>query len=116
MESLSGPPAGVSNPGTARAPVLLMRTMLAMLMLGGLLGSRAVALVDQPRNETPRATDLLRAERMAEEVRRRLEMPAPREISRWKRGGAGWGRQESSPAVATDGDLIINLKPPRANR
>ncbi len=93
-----------------------MRTMLAMLMLGGLLGSRAVGLVDQPRSETPRATDLLRAERMAEDVRRRLELPQPREISRWKRGGDGWQRHEGGAALATDGDLIINVKPPASKR
>jgi hypothetical protein len=93
-----------------------MRTMLAMVLVGGLLGGRAAALVDQPRGETPRATDLLRAEHLAEEVRRRLELPQPREIGSWKRGGDGWARRQAAPAAATDGDLIINLKPPRANR
>jgi len=106
----------VSTPGTARAPAVLMRTMLAMMMVGGLLGSRAVAVVDQPRSETPRATDLLRAERMAEEVRRRLELPSVRDVGGWKRGGDGWRRREGRAAPATDGDLIINLKPPAAKR
>ena len=93
-----------------------MRTMLTMVMAGGLLGSRALAVVDQPRGETPRATDLLRAERMAEDVRRRLELPAARELSRWKRGGEGWRRREGGAALATDGDMIINVKPPAAKR
>ena len=87
-----------------------------MVVLSGLLGSRALAAVDQPRGETPRATDLLRAERMAEEVHRRLELPSAREVSRWKHGGDGWGRPEGRSALATDGDLIINVKPPSAKR
>jgi hypothetical protein len=93
-----------------------MRTMLAMMVVGGLVGSRAVAVVEQPRGETPRATDLLRAERMAEEVRRRLELPPLRDVGGWKRGGDGWRRRERGSALATDGDLIINLKPPAVKR
>src|SRR6516165_11650983 len=96
--------AALSTSGPARAPVHLMRTLLTMVMVGGLLGSRALAVVDQPRGATPRATDLFRAERLAEEVRRRLEMPAAKEISHWKRGGGGWQRRrEGGAALATDG-------------
>ena len=93
-----------------------MRTLLTMVMVGGLLSSRALAVVEQPRGETPRATDLLRAERLAEEVRRRLEMPAVKEISRWKRGGEGWRAREGGAALATDGDTIINVRPPAVKR
>ena len=93
-----------------------MRTLLTMVMVGGLLSSRALAVVDQPRGETPRATDLLRAERLAEEVRRRLEMPAVKEISRWKRGGEGWQPRQGGAALSTDGDTIINVRPPATKR
>jgi hypothetical protein len=93
-----------------------MRTLLTMVMVGGLLGARALAVVDQPRGETPRATDLLRAERLAEEVRHRLELPAVKELSHWKRGGEGWRPREGGATLATDGDMIINVKPPTAKR
>jgi hypothetical protein len=90
-----------------------MRTMVMLAIAGSLWVSRASALTDAPRNETPRATDLLRAERLAEEVRRRLELPPARVEAGWRRGGQGWRRKEPVAKVATDGDVIINVKPPR---
>src|SRR5262249_61609449 len=89
-----------------------MRTLLTMVMVGGLLSSRTLAVVDQPRGETPRATDLLRAERLAEEVRRRLEMPAVKEISRWKRGGEGWRGRGGRAGPATARDTILQFRAP----
>jgi hypothetical protein len=89
-----------------------MRTMLAMVMLGGcwVLGASAALL--PPSTETPRATDLLRAERLADEVQRRLELPRVRAEVGWRHGGQGWKRREPAAKVATDGDVIINVKPP----
>jgi hypothetical protein len=38
---------------------------------------------------TPRATDLLRAKKLADETEQRLQLPAP-ESPGWLRGGTGW--------------------------
>jgi hypothetical protein len=40
--------------------------------------------------ETPRATDLFRAQRMADDAKSRLEMPRPSSRRGWARGGTGW--------------------------
>ena len=87
---------------------------MALAIAGGLWVSRTSALTDPPRSETPRATDLLRAERLADEVRRRLELPPVHVEAGWRRGGQGWRRKEPTAKVATDGDVIINVKPPRS--
>jgi hypothetical protein len=89
-----------------------MRTMLAMLVLGGCSVFRVSAALPPPSSETPRATDLLRAERLADEIRRRLELPPVRAEGGWRRGGQGWTRREPAAKLATDGDVIINVKPP----
>ena len=87
--------------------------MLAMLLLGGCWVIGAAAALQPPSSETPRATDLLRAERLSDEVRRRLELPPARAEIQWLHGGQGWTRSVPPAKVATDGDMIINVKPPR---
>lgn len=88
--------------------------MLMLMLVGGCWTLGAAAGVPPSATETPRATDLLKAERLAAEIRRRLELPpAPAEAG-WQPGGQGWKRRESSAKVATDGDVIINVKPPAA--
>jgi hypothetical protein len=91
-----------------------MRTMLTMAMLGGCCVLGASAALAPPSSETPRATDLLRAERLSEEVRRRLELPPVRAEVEWRHGGQGWKRRAPAAKVATDGDVIINVKPPKS--
>jgi hypothetical protein len=91
-----------------------MRTMLAMVMLGGCCVFGASAALAPPGSETPRATDLLRAQRLSEEVRRRLELPAVRTPVEWRHGGQGWKRAGAAAKLATDGDVIINVKPPKS--
>ena len=54
--------------------------MLVVLMLA----SRGVR-----EDVTPRATDLLRAKKLAEQTEERLQLPAP-ETPGWLRGGTGW--------------------------
>jgi hypothetical protein len=88
--------------------------MLAMVLIGGCWVLRASAALQPPGAETPRATDLLRAERLADEVRRRLELPPARAEATWRHGGQGWQRRDTAAKVATDGDVIINVKPPKA--
>ena len=87
--------------------------MLATLMLGWSGLAVAATGVQAPLGETPRATDLLRAERLADDVRRRLELPPPRATVGWRVGGGGWPRRDAPAArLAQDGDVIINVKPP----
>jgi hypothetical protein len=77
----------------------------------------APALAERPRldgREAPRATDLLRAERLAEQARKRLEMPAPRS-SGWKHGGTGWGEPEATEPREPR-DVIIDVNSPRKPR
>jgi len=94
-----------------------MRTiLLVVVIMGGIWVSRAAAVVEQPRSETPRATDLLRAERLAEDVRRRLELPPTHVEAQWRHGGHGWPRRAPEAKVATDGDVIINVKPGKSAR
>jgi hypothetical protein len=76
-----------------------MRTLwLGWLAL--VLTAPPVAAGGGPRRtaETPRATDLLRAERLARQLRERLELPR-RRASGWQRGGGGWDdeRRASPP-------------------
>jgi len=49
-----------------------------------MLASRSVR-----EDVTPRATDLLRARKLAEQTDERLQLPAP-ESPGWLRGGTGW--------------------------
>ncbi len=87
-----------------------------MVMLTACWVLGVAAAVQPPGAETPRATDLLRAERLAEDVRRRLELPPVPVEGGWRRGGQGWKRRESAAKVATDGDVIINVEPPSPRR
>jgi hypothetical protein len=68
---------------------------IATLVLARLAAGAPPAGLPQG-NETPRATDLLRAKRMADEAAGRLEMRAPKRGS-WVRGGGGWERSTAVP-------------------
>jgi hypothetical protein len=70
------------------------------LMLLTLLSASGSALGLPGGSETPRATDLFRAERMAEDARKRLELPRPTSRRGWARGGTGW--TEPSPDATPD--------------
>ncbi len=94
-----------------------MRTILLAMAFGWTGLSAAATGPDPARGETPRATDLLRAERLADEVRRRLELPAAPVETGWRHGGAGWRRREvPAAALAQDGDVVINVPSPRGGR
>jgi hypothetical protein len=77
------------------------------------LGFSAVAAARLPERETPRATDLLQAEKMADRFQKRLELPAKRGPG-WQRGGSGWDTRgeaaESSPPIR------IDVRPPARSR
>ena len=58
----------------------------------GVLAVLAVASRGRQEDLTPRATDLLRAKRLAERNEERLQLPAP-DAPGWLRGGTGWGEE-----------------------
>jgi hypothetical protein len=75
------------------------------------------ARAERPRledREAPRATDLLHAQKLADQARKRLEMPAHR-TGGWKNGGTGWG-EDDAPGAAEPREVIINLNRSRARR
>jgi hypothetical protein len=59
---------------------------IAML---GMLAVMAIASRGRQEDVTPRATDLLRAKKLAERNEERLRVPAP-DPPGWLRGGTGW--------------------------
>ncbi|MCW5891254.1 MAG: hypothetical protein KIT14_11975 [bacterium] len=93
-----------------------MRWLLVVMMVGGLGIGGASGARSSPALEPPRATDLLRAQRMAEDVEDRRRMPAAQRGSRWRRGGeGGWGSREGS-ASPRGGEAIEETPPSRRGR
>jgi hypothetical protein len=92
-----------------------MLMVMMVLSLGGLARAE-----ERPRlsgREAPRATDLLRAETLAERARERLRMPRQKSAG-WKHGGSGWTSGGSSPPTAppAGGSVTIRLSPGRRPR
>jgi hypothetical protein len=93
-----------------------MKNILALV--AGVLAIPGLAFAERPTldgREAPRATDLLRAEKLAEQARRRLEKPRSTTREGWLRGGSGWGgpeRGDPSPR----GDVVINVRPATRRR
>jgi hypothetical protein len=91
-----------------------MRTTLWVAMMLAVTG--LVRAGERPvlrGRETPRAADLLRAERMAEEIEERRRLPGSSTRSTWARGGSGW--DHVGKPVAKDGSHGVTIKvvPPR---
>jgi hypothetical protein len=87
-----------------------MRTFIALVMLsiGGL--ANADGRPQLTGREAPRATDLLRAETLADKARDRLRLPK-RPSAGWQQGGDGWtARRERSAASRP---VTINVSPGR---
>ena len=61
--------------------------------------------------EAPSATDLLRAEKLAEQAQSRLRQPA-RPTARWAHGGSGFG-DGSRERTDQQTPVVINVRPPR---
>jgi hypothetical protein len=85
-----------------------MKTIALMTILACTAG---VALPPTHGGEAPRATDLLRAEKLAEQARKRLETPA-RHTHGWRHGGSGWGDASSAPTGPRE-SITINVNPTR---
>lgn len=93
-----------------------MQWLLVMVMVGGMGIGGASAALGKPALETPRATDLLRAQRLADDVEERRRLPPAQRGSRWRRGGdGGWGSREGS-ASSRGGSEVIKRAPFRRGR
>ena len=60
--------------------------------------------------EAPRATDLLRARKLAEQAEKRLKLPAQRSAG-WKHGGSGWN--DDSRVRGESEHVTINVGSPK---
>src|SRR2546429_9343925 len=84
-----------------------MRAILFVMML---VATGRSAADDRPRLrglETPRATDLLHAKKLAERVEKRLSTPRARGPG-WRHGGIGWETAfPESPAPSAPGTIHI---------
>ena len=80
-------------------------------MIVGIAGLAAAA--ESPallERETPRATDLLHAKRLAERAERRLRAPTSHGPA-WRHAGSGW---ETNPESSSESnDVTIRVNPPR---
>jgi hypothetical protein len=79
-----------------------MKSVTTMAITGVLAVYAPLGSFREPRLAPPSATDLLHAERRAEEARERLEVPRRRTGS-WVQGGGGWG-EPSRPERRDDGE------------
>src|SRR5689334_4978835 len=108
---MAGCIAGRARPsnraGIFSAP-LDMKTMV--LSFAALVVLASSALAERPMltdREAPRATDLLRAQRLAEQAERRLRLPAAHGGG-WKKGGDGWDARGEASSERS-GNVVINL-------
>jgi hypothetical protein len=89
------------------------------ILLVCILAIAGVAAAGSPAalggHETARATDLLRAQKLADEAARRLRLPAARTHTAWAHGGDGWTRRDP-PEEARDPGVTIRLAPERRHR
>ena len=89
----------------------MKNTLVAMIVLSLCAGAEGATRPRLPGAEAPRATDLLRAETLADQAEKRLRMPARRGPG-WLRGGSGWNDGGDAAPAARD-PVIINVHPSR---
>ena len=87
-------------------------TLTAMVLVAARLAAASVG-PHLGAGEAPRATDLLRAETLAEKAERRLRLPHASSRG-WVKGGTGWGgeRRSAEPAPV----INIHVKPSSQRR
>src|SRR5213593_1427931 len=89
----------------------MKRTLVAMVLVSVVAGSASAGRPRLPGPAAPRATDLLRAETLAEQAESRLKARAPRGPA-WRHGGSGWD-DDSGATPAPHESVIIHLHPSR---
>jgi hypothetical protein len=89
----------------------MKRTLVAMVLVSVFAGPASAGRPRLNGPEAPRATDLLRAETLAEQAERRLH-PSSRKGTGWLRGGSGWD-EDGGAAPAPHDNVIIHLHPSR---
>src|SRR2546427_5150305 len=92
----------------------MKRTLIVMVLMSVVAGPASAQRPRLSGPEAPRATDLLRAETLAEQAERRLKTRAPRGPA-WRHGGSGGG-DDSGAAPAPHESVIIHLHPSRRRR
>src|SRR5690348_7402605 len=83
--------------------------MIVMLTAGAAMATSTPSF--RRGDEAPRATDLLRAQRLAKQAEDRLRTPS-RPATGWKHGGAGWDAG-GAPATVDGSGVTIRVAPPR---
>src|ERR1051326_2181040 len=94
---IAGKPRRSNSRGT-RSALRGMKKSLALVVVCTL--ASVCAAEERPTlrdREAPRATDLLRAEKLAEQARKRLQQPAARHPARWEGGGGTGGAEGREP-------------------
>ncbi len=103
--------AAAWDAGTSRASPGMKNALVAIVLVTVCAGAEGATHPQLPGAAAPRATDLLRAETLAEQAEKRLRMPARRGPG-WLRGGSGWN-DGSDAAPAPHDPVIINVHPSR---
>jgi hypothetical protein len=86
-------------------------TLVAMILVSVFGGAASAAHPRLPGLAAPRATDLLRAETLADQAEKRLHAPAHHGPG-WLHGGSGWNDQPDVAPAQRD-PVIIHLHPSR---
>src|SRR2546422_8359417 len=89
----------------------MKRTLIVMVLMSVVAGPASAQRPRLSGPEAPRATDLLRAETLAEQAERRLKTRAPRGPA-WRHGGAGGGDDSGAPPAPPEA-VIIHPHPSR---
>src|SRR2546428_2789158 len=90
----------------------MKRTLIVMVLMSVVAGPASAGRPRLPGPAAPRATDLLRAETLAEQAERRLKTRAPRGPA-WRHGGAGGGGGSGAPPAPPPARLIPPHPPRR---
>src|SRR2546428_10100430 len=92
----------------------MKRTLIVTVLMSVVAGPASAQRPRLSGPEAPRATDLLRAETLAEQAERRLKTRAPRGPA-WRHGGSGGG-DDSGAAPAPPQAALIHPHPSRGRR
>src|SRR2546428_9791422 len=90
----------------------MKRTLIVMVLMSVVAGPASAQRPRLSGPEAPRATDLLRAETLAEQAERRLKTRAPRGPA-WRHGGAGGEGAIGAPPAAARGPFLHPHPSPR---